>query len=240
MIVMDWTGEAIGGNASMIPATATHRRRVQAALEAVTTPGGELHPRKWFIPSVVTTLNRGAPAPQCDPLGTRAVGPFRISYPSSVRVIPFTPFTSAPADAKLFVGPVFTSRSPSVLLSPCESPVMQAGSVKEPAVVPSFVGASVGQPVPLSQRALTREVLNGSKSNGTTLMASFASSDSSSSVQAIALGSSDTRIPRDRALTSQSVFGVAAVRSARGALAGGEFVGVSVRSQATPKPKMAG
>jgi len=36
------------------------------------------------------------------------------------------------------------------------------------------------------------------------------------------------------------VFGVGAVKSARGPLAGGAFVGVSVRSQPTPKHKIAG
>src|SRR5205085_8891017 len=92
------------------------------------------------------------------------------------------------------------------------SPVGHPASVK---VEPSDSFAPVGQPVPLSQWDLTRFVPEGSNWKGTTFTGSFASSSSASSVQAVAKGSSDRIAPRDRARTSQSVFGVGAVKSAR-------------------------
>src|SRR5437588_3044329 len=60
----------IGGN-DAASAAAPQRRRIQALLAAVTMPGGELQPTKWTVPSLLTTSNRGAPAPQCDPLGLK-------------------------------------------------------------------------------------------------------------------------------------------------------------------------
>src|SRR5438067_10401872 len=115
-------------------------------------------------------LKRGAPAPQCEPLGPsdNSVPGLRMSYPSSVIIMPLTPLILAPADAKLAVGPVFASTRPSLRRSR-GSPFRQAGSVYVPEVVPSFVRAAVGQPMPVFHSAATRKVLNGSNSNGTTV-----------------------------------------------------------------------
>src|SRR2546430_177750 len=222
MMVIDLTTSVgrIGGNAAARRA-AFHRSRVQPVLAAVTSPGGELHPRKWFTPSIVATLNRGAPAPQCDPTGSAVGGGFRMSYPSSLSVIPFTPFTSAPGAAKFAVGPVFTSKSPSFLPglsfgSPPPPMALQPQSLTGADVEPLNVVALVGQPVPLSQRDLTRCVLPGSNSNGTTVIGSWSSS-SGSSVQAVILGSSDKSSPSCSTLASQSVtWSAVPKRSARG------------------------
>src|SRR5690348_12469991 len=101
-------GMAGNGRASSV---AVQRKRTQPG-PLVKSAGGELQPTKWLTPLVVTTLNRGAPAPQCDPLRSTGLIGLRRSYPSSLSVIPFTPFTSAPADALVVVEPVFTSKSP--------------------------------------------------------------------------------------------------------------------------------
>src|SRR2546426_7161587 len=103
-------------------------------------------------------LKRGAPAPQCDPV--------RMSYPSSVSVIPLTRLITAPADASFSVSPVFTSKRPAFSLS-FGSPVGQAASVKleGPKRLKGGLGlklssvAFVGQPAPSTQRAATRSVL---------------------------------------------------------------------------------
>src|SRR6266550_1615526 len=146
----------IGGNAAASSA-APQRRRIQALLAAATAPGGELQPTKWTLPSLVTTSNRGAPAPQCDPRGLAPAPPdFLMSYPSSVSVMPFTLVSSAVAAAKLLVGPVFTSSKPSLWWS-LESPVRHAESANgavPPTPVKSEFGtamnALVAQPSPLS------------------------------------------------------------------------------------------
>src|SRR5438067_13303815 len=76
------------------------RRRIQPTPAFVTTAGGELQPMKYVVPSCVVTLNRGAPAPQLDPRGSFGVTPgLRRSYPSSVRTVPFTPSSTANAEA---------------------------------------------------------------------------------------------------------------------------------------------
>src|SRR5712692_11505865 len=101
-------------------------------------------------------LNRGAPAPQCEPL--------RMSYPISVSVIPSTgmPVMNASADAKLFVGPVLMRTRPLLLLS-VESPVGQAGSVNGGCGVPfTLYVAPVGQPAPTTHADETSFVWNGS------------------------------------------------------------------------------
>src|SRR4029453_4825157 len=129
-------GVVIGGNAC----AGVQRRRSHPVLTAGIAGGGELHPPKWATPCTVTTLNRGAPAPQCEPL--------RISYPSSVSTMPFTFFMSTPADAKLAVGPVFTSNSPSNLLS-LSSPVGQPVSSYMSGGPPNGTKrAWVGHPMP--------------------------------------------------------------------------------------------
>ena len=56
---------AIGGNA-WAGLEGTQRSRLHPALEVVTVP--ELHPTKCVTLSSVTTLNRGAPPPQCEPV----------------------------------------------------------------------------------------------------------------------------------------------------------------------------
>src|SRR5437870_1653836 len=84
--------ERIGGTAAA-SAAAFQRRRSHPAIagEKIELGGGELQPTKWITPAVSFTLKRGAPAPQCEPM--------RMSYPSSVSVMPFTPVMNASADA---------------------------------------------------------------------------------------------------------------------------------------------
>src|SRR6266849_10449257 len=60
-------------HAELNPITGDHRRRCHAVPE-VTVGGGELHPTKKN-PLLVATLKRGAPAPQCEPLGAVFVVP---------------------------------------------------------------------------------------------------------------------------------------------------------------------
>src|SRR6185437_3503541 len=166
----------IGGNAAA-SSPAPQRRRTQPVLDPSTTAGGELQPMKWTLPSLVTTSNRGAPAPQCDPRGLSPLPPdFLMSYPSSVRVMPFTLMSSAVAAAKLLVGPVFTRSKPSLCWS-FKSPVGHAKSVygaEPPTPVKVEFGsamlAPVGHPIPLSHAAWTRYVLPGSKSTGWTCL----------------------------------------------------------------------
>src|SRR5206468_137247 len=94
--------------------------------------------------------------------------------------MPSTPLMSATADAKLLiVGPVLASSSPLFFLSIGLLAVGQAGSVygaKPPTPVKvtsgSAIVASVGQPMPVSHSAWTRNVLPGSNSRGTTSNAS--------------------------------------------------------------------
>src|SRR5207253_9142922 len=167
-ILVTTSVDVIGGNAAA-SSTAPQRRRIQALLAAATAPGGELQPTKWTVPSLVTTSNRGAPAPQCDPRGLPAMPPdFLMSYPSSLSVVPFTLVSSAVAAAKLLVGPVFTSSNPSLWWS-LRSPVGHAASGGTDIVVPvvkSKMNALVGHPSPLSHVAWTRYVFPGSKSAG--------------------------------------------------------------------------
>src|SRR6266513_362444 len=49
------------------------RSRINPLLDAVMTAGGELQPMKYDA-TVVSTLKRGAPAPQCEPIGVVALG----------------------------------------------------------------------------------------------------------------------------------------------------------------------
>src|ERR1043166_5454090 len=204
MIVIDLITFAgrMGGNATASSAAVQRSRTHDALTGSATSAGGELHPTKWFTPSSVTTLKRGAPAPQCDPARLRGESPFRMSYPSSVSVIPFTPFKSAPAEAKFStLGPVLTSRSPSCFLS-LGPPVGQAASLtgvdapkKSTAVAPN------GPPVPRSQKGLTRLEWFGSNSNGTTVIGS--SSGSSGWTSEVAASKTSRSIPSS-ALATQS------------------------------------
>lgn len=70
IIVIEETVEsgAMGGKA-MASSKAVQRSLIQLELLLESMAGGELHPTKWFTASLVTTLKRGAPAPQCEPLG---------------------------------------------------------------------------------------------------------------------------------------------------------------------------
>ena len=63
---IDWTAlpGMIGGNA----AAGDHAIRVQPMPSTCDTGGGEAQPMKC-VPKLVTTLKRGAPAPQCEPSG---------------------------------------------------------------------------------------------------------------------------------------------------------------------------
>ena len=92
---------------------------------------------------------------------------------------PLTSLSSAPAEASFVVGPVFARSKPSLRLSPL-SPVRQAGSEYVVVVVPSNCFAFVGQPMPVSHCAWTRNVLPGSNSPGFTwrkLPAAYATPD---------------------------------------------------------------
>src|SRR5690349_8935607 len=62
-----------GGNASRTPPE-PQRSRNQPLPAVCESGGGELQPMKYNVPSEVVTLNRGAPAPQCEPRGS-AVDP---------------------------------------------------------------------------------------------------------------------------------------------------------------------
>src|SRR5438067_826925 len=137
------------------------RNRSQPLPTKSTTGGGELQPTKYVVPSLVTTLNRGAPAPQCEPRGSSGETGLRMSYPSSVTG-PLTSCRTAIADATFGVGPVFASSRPSFLLSR-SSPVGHAGSAYG---VPSDNVAAVGQPIPSSHADCTSCVCAGSNSVG--------------------------------------------------------------------------
>src|SRR5262245_29063344 len=91
---------AIGGNA----VAGSYRKRVHPrAGTDVDDGGGEMQPIKWVTLSLVTTLNRGAPAPQCPSS--------RTSQPISVSVIPCTPSIVAPPAALVAVGQSFVRYS---------------------------------------------------------------------------------------------------------------------------------
>src|SRR5436309_14093125 len=105
------------GGKAVNSCTAVHRNRIHPTPVPVWAGEGDAQPTKWVTSSLVVTLKRGAPAPQCEPLGSPNKSGFRRSYPSSVRLMPLTPRNVAPAEALLFVGPVFTSNRPKFRLS---------------------------------------------------------------------------------------------------------------------------
>src|SRR5207248_9011771 len=111
-ILLTISAGKIGGNAAARPAV-FHRNRIHPVVLGCCVVGdGELQPRKWTAPSLGTTSNRGAPAPQCEPSGSVLRPSSLMSEPSSVSVMPLTLISSAVAAAKLAVGLVLTRSKP--------------------------------------------------------------------------------------------------------------------------------
>src|SRR6267142_5125319 len=132
-----------------------------------------------MAPLLVTMSKRGAPAPQCEPMGLAGAPPLRMSYPSSVTVEGTSRSRAVPA-ALLFVGPVLASRRPSFVLS-LESPVGQPASAYVTVPVVSKLGGrkawmscDVGHPSPDSQPDCTRFEFAGSNTAGLTWRKAFA------------------------------------------------------------------
>src|SRR5437867_5493173 len=70
------------GGKAVNSCTAVHRNRIHPTPVPVWAGGGDAQPTKWVTSSLVVTLKRGAPAPQCEPLGSPNKSGFRRSYPS--------------------------------------------------------------------------------------------------------------------------------------------------------------